>query len=59
MKIIKELKDPNITHKYSTTSCVNEIRARLKRLGISLQYQNAPKDMRIHTIILLSCSHYQ
>ena len=57
VKIIKELKDPNITHKYSTTSCINEIRARLKRLGISLQYQNAPKEFNNYHFNLF-CKYY-
>ncbi|QAA34233.1 DUF3644 domain-containing protein [Clostridium manihotivorum] len=38
IKIIKELKDPNNTHKYNMRSCNNEINKRLKSLGINLKF---------------------
>lgn len=57
VKIIKELKDPNTTHKYSSTSCVNEIVARLNRLGISLKYNNEPKKFNAYHFNLF-CKYY-
>ncbi|MBS5799090.1 MAG: DUF3644 domain-containing protein [Clostridiales bacterium] len=36
--IIKELKDPNDTHKYTAKNCIKEINKRLKKLGISLVF---------------------
>lgn len=57
VKIIKELKDPNTTHKYSSTSCVNEIVARLNRLGISLTYNNEPKKFNAYHFNLF-CKYY-
>jgi hypothetical protein len=38
VKILKELKDPNSTHKYNMRCCNNEINKRLKSLGISLKF---------------------
>lgn len=57
VKIIKELKDPNDTHKYSTTSCVNEICARLNRLGINLQFNGQIKKFNSYHFILF-CKYY-
>lgn len=57
VKIIKELKDPNTTHKYSSTSCVNEIVARLNRLGISLKYNNEQKKFNAYHFNLF-CKYY-
>lgn len=57
VKIIKELKDPNTTHKYSSTSCVNEIVARLNRLGISLKYNNEKKKFNAYHFNLF-CKYY-
>lgn len=57
VKIIKELKDPNMTHKYSSTSCVNEIRSRLKRLNIILKFNNDPKDFNSYHFNLF-CKYY-
>lgn len=37
VKIIKELKDPNNTHKYTQKKCVEEIRNRLRKLNISIE----------------------
>ena len=36
VQIIKELKDPNETHKYNTKKCIQEINARLNRKSINL-----------------------
>ena len=40
IQIIKELKDPNDTHKYNAKGCIKEISNRLKRLNISLTKDN-------------------
>lgn len=40
VKIVKELKDPNNTHKYSCKACCIEINKRLKRLNINLVFNN-------------------
>ncbi|TCO69485.1 DUF3644 domain-containing protein [Marinisporobacter balticus] len=37
VKIIKELKDPNDTHKYTTKACIKEINKRLKREDIDIE----------------------
>lgn len=58
VKIIKELKDPNATHKYSSTSCVNEIVTRLNRLGISLRYNNEQKKFNAYHFNLF-CKYYR
>ena len=42
MKIIKEFKDPNNTHKFTTKSCIEIIRDNLHRKGIILYYKNNP-----------------
>lgn len=57
VKIIKELKDPNDTHKYSSTSCVNEICARLNRLGITLMFNDEPKKFNSYHFNLF-CKYY-
>jgi hypothetical protein len=57
VKIIKELKDPNATHKYSTTSCVNEVQARLHRKGIVLKYNGEPKKFNSYHFNLF-CKYY-
>jgi hypothetical protein len=36
--IIKELKDPNKTHKYTMKACNKEITARLKRRGMNIEF---------------------
>ncbi|MBS5606134.1 MAG: DUF3644 domain-containing protein [Enterocloster asparagiformis] len=57
VKIIKELKDPNTTHKYSTTSCVNEICAHLKRSDIALKYNGEIKKFNSYHFNLF-CKYY-
>ena len=57
VKIVKELKDPNVTHKYSSTSCVAEICARLNRLGISLKFNGEPKRFNAYHFNLF-CKYY-
>ena len=43
VKIIKELKDPNITHRYSTTNCIDEIKRRLEKQSIALKLNDENK----------------
>ena len=43
VKIIKELKDPNVTHKYSSTNCVSEIQSRLNRSNTILKFNGEEK----------------
>ena len=57
VKIIKELKDPNVTHKYSTTSCVSEICARLNRQGIRLMFNGESKKFNSYHFNLF-CKYY-
>ena len=38
VKIIKEIKDPNETHKYTAKKCIAEIVKRLKRLNIEIKF---------------------
>lgn len=57
VKIIKELKDPNTTHKYSSTSCVNEVSTRLSRQGISLKYNGETKKFNAYHFNLF-CKYY-
>ena len=57
VKIIKELKDPNATHPYSSTSCVAEIATRLNRLNISLKYNGEIKKFNSYHFNLF-CKYY-
>ncbi len=41
IKIIKELKDPNNTHKYTCKKCCNEINKILDKLNINLQFNQS------------------
>lgn len=36
IKIVKELKDPNDTHKFTTKKCIDEVNKRLRKLKISI-----------------------
>lgn len=38
IQIIKELKDPNDTHKFNAKSCIKEINKRLSRLNINIEF---------------------
>lgn len=57
VKIVKELKDPNVTHKYSTTSCVAEISARLNRMGITVKCNTIPTRFNNYHFNLF-CKYY-
>lgn len=50
VKIVKELKDPNNTHKYSCKACCEEINKRLRRLNIALIFN--------HYHFQLFCQYY-
>lgn len=56
-QIIKELKDPNTTHKYSTTSCVKEICSRLSRQNICIKVNGEIKDFNIYHFGIF-CKYY-
>lgn len=57
VKIIKELKDPNKTHSYTTKSCIKAIQERLRKNGITLYYNgNSTKFNNFH--FLNFCKHY-
>lgn len=57
VKIVKELKDPNVTHKYSSTNCIKQIRERLKRNNIVLLYQGDEKEFNSYHFNLF-CKYY-
>ncbi len=42
VRIIKELKDPNYTHKYSLKGCLEEVNKRIARDGIQLLFKGKP-----------------
>ena len=43
VRVIKELKNPNATHKYNTKACIREINKRLHKHGVQLLFQGEPK----------------
>ena len=57
VQIIKELKDPNETHKYTMKKCIQEINNRLVRKRISLMHQGAPVAFTSHHFSLF-CKYY-
>lgn len=57
VKIIKELKDPNVTHKYSSTNCVGEIQSRLKRSNTILKFNGVEKSFNSYHFNLF-CKYY-
>ena len=38
IKIVKELKDPNDTHKYTAKKCIEEVNKRLKKSNINIEF---------------------
>lgn len=42
VRVIKELKNPNDTHKYNTKACIKELNNRLSRDGITLLFRGEP-----------------
>ncbi len=57
VKIIKELKDPNTTHKYSAKNCIKEIAKRLHKANIHLFYNGNPVTFNMHHFTLF-CNYY-
>ena len=57
VQIIKELKDPNTTHKYSAKNCIKEVKKRLEKQKISIFYKNNPVDFNMHHFSLF-CEYY-
>ena len=57
VQIIKEIKDPNNTHKYTAKKCIHEINNRLARKKIILTYKGNPVDFTTHHFSLF-CKYY-
>ena len=57
VQIIKELKDPNNTHKYTAKKCIQEINNRLSRKKIRLLYNGNPVNFTTHHFSLF-CKYY-
>lgn len=57
IKIVKDLKDPNDTHKYNCKSCCSEINKRLDKLGIVLKHNGEPHKFT-KNIFNLFCQYY-
>lgn len=57
VKIIKDIKDPNDTHKYTTKNCIKEICSRLDKLGISLIDKDETKKFNAYHFELF-CKYY-
>lgn len=57
VKIIKELKDPNETHKYTAKNCIEWIKNDLSKNGIILKYKDCPaKFNNFHFVNF--CKHF-
>ena len=48
VRIIKEIKDPNTTHKYKAKACIKEINKRLQKENISLLCNGSKVDMNMY-----------
>ncbi|MBQ3028304.1 MAG: DUF3644 domain-containing protein [Lachnospiraceae bacterium] len=48
VRILKELKDPNDTHKYNAKSCIKEINKRIQKEGITLLFNGAEVEMNMY-----------
>ncbi len=57
VKIIKELKDPNNTHKYNAKNCIKEISKRLQKLGMELSQNGCPVIFNMYHFRLF-CTYY-
>lgn len=57
IKVVKELKDPNTTHKYTSTSCVKEISTRISRTGLICQFGNTDNKFTSYHFNLF-CEYY-
>lgn len=58
IRIIKELKDPNTTHKFNTKRCIQEVNTRLARKGITVLYNGSQTVFNTHHFSLF-CKYYQ
>ncbi len=45
VRILKELKDPNDTHKYNAKTCIKEINKRIQKEGITLLFNGAEVEL--------------
>ncbi len=66
VRIVKELKDPNDTHKYTCKQCCKEITSRLKRLGITMEFNSYHFDLfnkyygiKQNPVLCYTDRHYQ
>lgn len=57
VQIIKELRDPSETHKYNTKKCIQEIKNRLVRKGLTLLQNGVPTDFNAYHFSLF-CKYY-
>ncbi|MBR6536079.1 MAG: DUF3644 domain-containing protein [Lachnospiraceae bacterium] len=48
VRILKELKDPNDTHKYNAKACIREINKRIQKEGIKLLLNGAEVEFNIY-----------
>jgi hypothetical protein len=48
VKIIKELKNPNDTHKYNAKACIKEINKRLQKANVKLMYNGAEAQLNMY-----------
>lgn len=54
VKIIKELKDPNNTHKYNAKKCIIEINSKLRKNNIALLSDNTPVKFNMYHFTLFT-----
>lgn len=52
IRVVKEIKNPNETHKYSHSACIKEINKILRKRGISLIFRGEPKEFNSHHLNL-------
>ena len=57
VKIIKDLKNPNDTHKYTAKKCIKEIASRLEKADIKLLYKGEAKEFNTYHFNLF-CKYY-
>lgn len=55
--ILKELKDPNNTHKYTCKICCEEINKRIEKAGIQMRYKNEAQKFTSYHFNLF-CKYY-
>lgn len=48
VRLIKEIKNPNDTHKYNAKSCIKELNKRIEKQGIQLIYNGEPVKMNMY-----------